>query len=173
MRRDGRLLSPSVVEDTDWRIVGVADFNGDGHSDFLWQHQSSGLFSVWHMNGLGRSDGVLLLPGELGFQIRIVTLRAIGDVNGDEWPDLVWHIRQPVSFRPGSCATVNAWPRCCCHQTASPTPTGGLSVPDTATPETGSSRSRRHSYVAAVGTYRESARLSRIRFRSLGRVLSL
>ena len=87
-RRDGRLLSPSVVEDTDWRIVGVADFNGDGHSDLLWQHQSSGLVSVWHMNGLSRVDGVLLSPGQVADTN--LKIRAVGNVDGDEWPDLVW-----------------------------------------------------------------------------------
>ena len=87
-RRDGRLLSPSVVQDTDWRIVGVADFNGDGHSDLLWQHQSSGLVSVWHMNGLRRVDGVLLSPGQVADTN--LKIRAVGNVDGDEWPDLVW-----------------------------------------------------------------------------------
>ena len=87
-RRDGRLLSPSVVQDTDWRIVGVADFNGDGHSDLLWQHQSSGLVSVWHMNGLRRVDGVLLSPGQVAETN--LKIRAVGNVDGDEWPDLIW-----------------------------------------------------------------------------------
>ncbi len=89
-RRDGRLLSPSVVEDTDWRIVAVADFNRDGHSDLLWQHQSSGLFSVWHMNGLRMIRGVVLWPDEYELPDTNVKLRAVGDFNGDQWPDLVW-----------------------------------------------------------------------------------
>jgi FG-GAP-like repeat len=87
-RRDGLLLSPSVVEDTDWRIVGVADFNRDGHSDLLWQHQNSGLVSVWHMNRLRMVDGVVISPDE--FPDTDVKLRAVGDVNGDLWRDLVW-----------------------------------------------------------------------------------
>ena len=61
-RIDGRLLTPSEVEDTNWRIVGVADFNRDGHWDLLWQHQSSGLIGLWYMNGLTRMDGELLSP---------------------------------------------------------------------------------------------------------------
>ena len=68
-RRDGRLLSPSVVADTDWRIVGVADFNRDGHSDLLWQHQSNGLIALWYMNGLSMVDGVLRLA-QCRFQTR-------------------------------------------------------------------------------------------------------
>ena len=88
-RRDGLLLSPSVVEDTEWRIVGVADFNRDGHSDLLWQHQSNGLISVWHMNGLRMIRGVVLWFDEYDLPDPNVKLRAVGDVNGDQWPDLV------------------------------------------------------------------------------------
>ena len=77
-------------QDTDWRIARVADFNRDGHSDLLWQHQSSGLFSVWHMSGLSRVDGMVLWPDEYGLPDTNVKLRAVGDVNGDQWPDLVW-----------------------------------------------------------------------------------
>jgi hypothetical protein len=87
---NGRLLSPSVVEDTDWRIVGVADFDRDGRSDLLWQHEISGLFSVWHMNGLSRIDGTVLWPYEYESPDPNVKLRAVGDVNGDRWPDLIW-----------------------------------------------------------------------------------
>jgi hypothetical protein len=86
-RRDGRLLSPSVVEDTDWRIVGVADFNQDGHSDLLWQHQSSGLIAVWYMSGLTMVDGVLVSNEVSDPNLKI---RAVGDVDGDAQPDLVW-----------------------------------------------------------------------------------
>ena len=86
---NGRLLSPSVVEDTDWQIVAVADFNLDGHADLLWQHQSSGLVSVWHMNGLRMVRGVVLWFDESELPDPNVKLRAVGDVNGDQWPDLV------------------------------------------------------------------------------------
>ena len=61
-RVDTMLLTPSVP-DTNWRIVGVADFNSDGNSDLLWQHQTSGLIGLWYMNGLTRTEGVLLRAG--------------------------------------------------------------------------------------------------------------
>jgi hypothetical protein len=98
-RWEGRLLSPSVVADTDWRIVGVADFNRDGHSDLLWQHQSGGLISIWHMNGLSRLDGVLLSPGQVADTN--VKIRAVGYVNGDQWPDVIWQNQ--------STGVVSAW----------------------------------------------------------------
>ena len=86
-RRDGQLLSPPVVADTDWRIVGVADFNQDGHSDLLWQHQNNGLIAVWYMNGLNMVDGVLVSNEVSDPNLKI---RAVGDVDGDAQPDLVW-----------------------------------------------------------------------------------
>jgi hypothetical protein len=31
--------------------IGTGDFNGDGHSDILFQNTSSGQVSIWEMNG--------------------------------------------------------------------------------------------------------------------------
>jgi hypothetical protein len=56
-RLDGQLLTPSEVPDTNWRIVGIADFNLDGQTDLLWQHQTSGLIALWYMNGLTKIEG--------------------------------------------------------------------------------------------------------------------
>ena len=86
--RDGRLMTPSVVPDTNWRIVGAGDLNGDGHADLVWQHQTNGLISVWFMNGTVLGSGVLLSPGQVvdtNWKIRAVT-----DTNNDGRPDLVW-----------------------------------------------------------------------------------
>jgi lysophospholipase L1-like esterase len=33
------------------RLVGAADLNGDGHSDFIWQDTATGDISYWLMNG--------------------------------------------------------------------------------------------------------------------------
>jgi hypothetical protein len=33
-----------------WKAIGTGDFNGDGHSDILWQN-TSGQASIWEMNG--------------------------------------------------------------------------------------------------------------------------
>jgi len=37
--------------DTKWQVRGVVDFNGDGHSDILWQNQTKGDLRVWLMDG--------------------------------------------------------------------------------------------------------------------------
>jgi len=85
---DGRLLSPSRVADTNWKIVGSGDFNGDGRADIVWQHQTTGETSVWIMNGTTLVSGTLLAPagvGDTNWKIKAVT-----DLNGDGQPDLVW-----------------------------------------------------------------------------------
>jgi len=45
-------LSPGVVADVAWRIAGVADFNGDGRPDLMWQNMTTGYLGIWFMNGV-------------------------------------------------------------------------------------------------------------------------
>ena len=59
---EGVLLSPGQVADTDWKIRAIVLANGDYHPDLIWQHQTTGLISVWLMKGSERMDGVLLTP---------------------------------------------------------------------------------------------------------------
>jgi uncharacterized repeat protein (TIGR01451 family) len=75
-----------------WKIAGVGDFNGDGDSEIIWQHDSNNLASLWIMDetdvltvGQFGSGGQLPVGappvfsyGPFGFDIK-----AIGDVNGD------------------------------------------------------------------------------------------
>ena len=46
----------------DWRVVGASDFNGDGHSDILWQN-ANGQAAIWEMNGLNQIAGGSALVG--------------------------------------------------------------------------------------------------------------
>lgn len=87
----GEPLGPGQVPDIQWKIVGSGDFNGDGWRDLVWQHQANGRIAVWKMQGTVLLDGDLIVPGQvadLDWKIR-----AVGDIDGDNWPDLIWHHR--------------------------------------------------------------------------------
>jgi VCBS repeat protein len=89
--RVGTYSLPSVP-DTDWRIVGVADFDANLNPDIFWQHQSNGLVALWWMRSFGVAgggliDGVLVSNRVSDPNLKI---RAVGYINDDVFPDLVW-----------------------------------------------------------------------------------
>jgi glucose/arabinose dehydrogenase/PKD repeat protein len=57
---------------TNWRIAAVADYDGDGNVDLLWQDDSAGALALWHMSGLAATDAVPLVPGHVSGDWRIV-----------------------------------------------------------------------------------------------------
>ncbi len=52
------------IEDSNWKIKGIADFNNDGHVDILWRNYRTGENTVWLMKDttLIGGKGVLLTP---------------------------------------------------------------------------------------------------------------
>jgi hypothetical protein len=81
-------FGPGSVGDLNWKIVGSGDFNRDGWPDVVWQHQQDGRVAVWKMSGRRLLGAGLITPGQvtdLNWKIR-----AVGDLNGDDMPDLIW-----------------------------------------------------------------------------------
>jgi hypothetical protein len=71
---------------SEWRIAGVGDFNGNGHSDILWQHLPSGTRAVWFMNGASFTGQTEVIgPVDPSWDIA-----GVGDFNEDGKPDLLW-----------------------------------------------------------------------------------
>ena len=62
----------------------TSDFNGDGHSDLLWQN-SSGEAYLWEFNGTRLLGGASL--GNPGSTWHV---KATGDFNGDGFSDILW-----------------------------------------------------------------------------------
>jgi plastocyanin len=70
-----------------WRVVGLGDFNRDGHKDILFRH-TDGYLLVWLMKGPKFSRQFLLYNGEpIPSRWRVV---GVADVNHDEQPDILW-----------------------------------------------------------------------------------
>jgi len=81
-----------LTQSNPWRIVGIADFNGDGTPDVLWQDPVSGAVQVWYMGG--PIGNVLIGSADIANRNawRVVS---VADFNRDGHPDILW--QDPVS----------------------------------------------------------------------------
>ncbi|HEX7152894.1 MAG TPA: S8 family serine peptidase [Thermoanaerobaculia bacterium] len=72
--------------DLQWRLEGTADFNGDGHFDYLFHHLGTGQVQLWYMQNATRLS--IANAGTIGAG----TWRAgaVGDYNHDSINDIVW-----------------------------------------------------------------------------------
>ena len=70
---------------TNWHVAGVGDFNNDGKSDILLEHDN-GTLKLWEMNGEQISNN--LLAGKLPSDEHIA---GTGDFNGDGIADILLH----------------------------------------------------------------------------------
>jgi hypothetical protein len=83
----GRVLSIPQVADTHWRIRGVADFNGDGTADLVWQHETEGWLAVWLMSGVQVVGTSYLSVNQVDPLWKIA---GAGDTDGDGIPEIVF-----------------------------------------------------------------------------------
>jgi hypothetical protein len=83
----GEVITPTPLSDTRWRVVGTGDFNRDGDTDILWQHQD-GRVSVWYMRGTTILSGEVIAQPLADQGWRVV---GAADMNRDGNVDLVWH----------------------------------------------------------------------------------
>jgi hypothetical protein len=83
-----------VVADANWRLEGVADFNGDRNPDLLWRNYSAqgispdaGKVAIWTMNGVNPVTTVYapFVVADVNWRIE-----GVADFNGDGNPDLAW-----------------------------------------------------------------------------------
>ena len=87
-----------ITASNPWRVVSVADFNGDGHPDLLWQNPTNGFSQIWYLGG---PQGITLLGAADLDQTNPWRIVGTGDFNGDGVPDVLW--QDPVS------GTVQIW----------------------------------------------------------------
>jgi large repetitive protein len=69
-----------------WRLVGVADFNGDGNADLVYRNVVDFSMVIWSMNGtsLIGTGNVMAIP-DANWKVA-----AVGDITGDGYPDIIW-----------------------------------------------------------------------------------
>jgi hypothetical protein len=75
-----------TVSDQNWKIVAIADFDGDGASDIYWRNAVSGYNDLWLMGALvPRASASVYRETSQAWQVV-----GSGDFNGDGFADIFW-----------------------------------------------------------------------------------
>jgi hypothetical protein len=89
---DGLAIKPSegylrTVGDLNWRIAGVADFDGDGADDILWRNAATGENYLYPMKGraIKSTEGYVRTVADTQWQ-----LKGTRDYDGDGKADILW-----------------------------------------------------------------------------------
>ena len=90
----GNALAQEVVlpefDTSNYNLLGIKDFDGDGDGDLLFQNKTSGRLAFWQMQGLAYEKG-FLAPN---LDYSGWTLRGMADFDRDGDLDLIWHHSQ-------------------------------------------------------------------------------
>jgi hypothetical protein len=82
------VLLPDSPANSDWRIVGVDDFDLNGTPDLLWRSNYHEMTGVWMMTGTAMT-GIQVLPG----RSRDWVVSGVADVDNNLTPDILWQNR--------------------------------------------------------------------------------
>jgi hypothetical protein len=81
------LGAANITTKNPWKVVSVADFNGDGHPDLLWQDPISGWAQIWYLGG---AQGTTLL-GAANLTLKNPWhIVGTADFNNDGYVDVLW-----------------------------------------------------------------------------------
>jgi hypothetical protein len=97
------------MTDSNWRIAGYADLNGDGERDIVWQHATEGWLAGWLLKGSQVLATSYLSTNKIDLSWKI---KGVGDLNGDGRADLVWQSDSgslAVWYMNGFQVIGNAW----------------------------------------------------------------
>jgi hypothetical protein len=70
---------------TNWHVVGIGDFDGDGKADVLWRDPTTGQNAMWLMNGTTKAVGVIIESAGTQWDVA-----GVGDFDGDGKADIIW-----------------------------------------------------------------------------------
>lgn len=78
-------MAMPAVQDSNWKVVGAGDTDGDGRAEILWYHQTAGNVAQWQLVN-GSWVGTMIDYGvPLDWRLQFV-----GDFNFDGRADLLW-----------------------------------------------------------------------------------
>ncbi|HZI14477.1 MAG TPA: FG-GAP-like repeat-containing protein [Myxococcus sp.] len=83
------LVSWTTTNAGGWEVKGTGDFNRDGHTDVLWHNGSTGVLSVWYLQGttvIGNPSLSYTSLASTGWEVK-----GTGDFNLDGHTDILWH----------------------------------------------------------------------------------